>query len=399
MDENINVETQNEESNLNKALKAARDKDYNSAISILKSELETNESSYLHSLIASYYIKLNEINKARESLDKALKKLPIYHGVYFLLGNLDYRDKNYSRAINYYFVTLLNQMDYPYANLNLACSYSKLGLNYQAFKAYERYIKYDENVDSIEYNEVKESLNNGAQISKRYIEEGKKAFALNDFNRACKFYGKAIKHYPTKNVLLNLANMFFADKNYEKALYYYENAYILSGSNKNFIHKMALCYDKLEKYDYAYAYYDLFINSNDSKIDYSNVMNRMLVIKTKFGANSDELIKQHLTLGEEYEINANYELAICEYMNYYVLTKRNDKEIAQKIKDLNHFLNLEKYYIKNAFKAVDMYFEKREFDEAESLCNKICKVAKHTSSDYVNAQKYKYKIILAKGGH
>lgn len=398
MNENVVVEAQEEESNINKALKAAWNKDYNSAIDILKNELLANETSYIHSLIASYYIKLNEINKAREHLNKALKKLPIYHGAYFLLGNLEFKDENYAHAVNYYLVTLLNQMDYPYANLNLAVAYSKLDLNYQSFKAYERYIKYDEDVEAIEYKEVKEKLSHGVELSKRYIEEGQKAFAINDFNRACKFYGKAIKHYPTKNVLLNLANMFFADKNYEKALFYYQNAYVLSGTNKSFIHKMALCYDKLEKYDYAYAYYDLFINSNDSKLDYSTLMNRMLILKTKFASDGDE-VQNHLTLAEEYELNANYELALCEYINYYVLTKRSNTAISQKIKDLNHFLNVEKYYIKNAFKAVDMYYEKREFDEAEKLCNKICKVSKRTSSDYVNAQKFKYKIILAKGGH
>lgn len=397
MDDNVIIEVQ-EESNIDKALKAAWDKDYSSAISILKNELTTNETSYIHFLIASYYIKLDDINKAREHLNKALKKLPVYQGVYFLLGNLEFKEKKYAHAINYYFVTLLNQMDYPYANLNLAVAYSKMGLKYQAFKAYERYIKYDEDVESIEYIEVKKILKHGIELSKRYIEEGKKAFVSNDFNRAVKFYGKAIKHYPTKNVLLNLANMFFADKNYKKALEYYEKAYILCGNNKSFIHKIALCYDKLEKYDYAYAFYDLFINSNDSKLDYSNIMKRMLVIKTKFAIDGDE-VKSHLTLAEEYELNANYELALCEYMSYYVLTKRNDKGISQKIKDLNHFLNLEKYYIKNAFKAVDRYFEKREFDEAERLCNKICKVSKRTSSNYVNAQKFKYKIILARGGH
>lgn len=397
MDDNVIIEVQ-EESNIDKALRAAWDKDYSSAISILKNELTTNETSYIHFLIASYYIKLDDINKAREHLNKALKKLPVYQGVYFLLGNLEFKEKKYAHAINYYFVTLLNQMDYPYANLNLAVAYSKMGLKYQAFKAYERYIKYDEDVESIEYIEVKKILKHGIELSKRYIEEGKKAFVSNDFNRAVKFYGKAIKHYPTKNVLLNLANMFFADKNYKKALEYYEKAYILCGNNKSFIHKIALCYDKLEKYDYAYAFYDLFINSNDSKLDYSNIMKRMLVIKTKFAIDGDE-VKSHLTLAEEYELNANYELALCEYMSYYVLTKRNDKGISQKIKDLNHFLNLEKYYIKNAFKAVDRYFEKREFDEAERLCNKICKVSKRTSSNYVNAQKFKYKIILARGGH
>ncbi len=397
MDDNVIIEVQ-EESNIDNALRAAWDKDYSSAISILKNELTTNETSYIHFLIASYYIKLDDINKAREHLNKALKKLPVYQGVYFLLGNLEFKEKNYAHAINYYFVTLLNQMDYPYANLNLAVAYSKMGLKYQAFKAYERYIKYDEDVESIEYIEVKKILKHGIELSKKYIEEGKKAFVSNDFNRAVKFYGKAIKHYPTKNVLLNLANMFFADKNYKKALEYYEKAYILCGNNKSFIHKIALCYDKLEKYDYAYAFYDLFINSNDSKLDYSNIMKRMLVIKTKFAIDGDE-VKSHLTLAEEYELNANYELALCEYMSYYVLTKRNDKGISQKIKDLNHFLNLEKYYIKNAFKAVDRYFEKREFDEAERLCNKICKVSKRTSSNYVNAQKFKYKIILARGGH
>ncbi|UKI40394.1 MAG: tetratricopeptide repeat protein [Candidatus Melainabacteria bacterium] len=84
MDENVIVEAQEEESNIDKALKAAWNKDYNSAIDILKNELTTtNETSYIHSLIASYYIKLNEINKARESLDKALKKLPVYQGSIF----------------------------------------------------------------------------------------------------------------------------------------------------------------------------------------------------------------------------------------------------------------------------------------------------------------------------
>ncbi|UKI40395.1 MAG: hypothetical protein L6V95_09360 [Candidatus Melainabacteria bacterium] len=72
-----------------------------------------------------------------------------------MLGNLEFRDENYAHAVNYYLVTLLNQMDYPYANLNLAVAYSKLDLNYQAFKAYERYIKYDEDVEAIEYKEVK----------------------------------------------------------------------------------------------------------------------------------------------------------------------------------------------------------------------------------------------------
>ena len=48
MNENV-VEAQKEESNIDKALKAAWSKDYNSAIDILKSELNVNETSYIHS--------------------------------------------------------------------------------------------------------------------------------------------------------------------------------------------------------------------------------------------------------------------------------------------------------------------------------------------------------------
>lgn len=398
MNENVIIETQNNLSNIDKALMAATSGDYKSAIELLQTELSQNDTSYIYSLIASYYIKINDNLNARQCLNKALKKVPIYHGVYFLLGNLEIVDENYARAINYYFVTILNQMDYPCANLNLAVAYSKLNLYYQSFKAYERYIKFDNDYDSVEYKEVKETLRHSAELSKRYIDEGKKAFSLNNFDKCVKFYGKAIKHYPTKNVLLNLANMFFADKNYEKALYYYENAYILSGNNKSFIHKIALCYDKLGKYDYAYTCYDLFINSHDLKADYSNIMNRMLVIKTKFPDNEEEL-KTHLTLAEDYESNANYELALSEYTTYYILTKRKDNYIAQKIKDLKQFLNPEKYYIKNAFSAIETLYEKRNFDEAEKLCNKILKVSKRTSSDYINAQKFQYKIILGRGGH
>ena len=73
MDDNVIIEVQ-EESNIDNALRAAWDKDYSSAISILKNELTTNETSYIHFLIASYYIKLDDINKAREHLNKALKK-------------------------------------------------------------------------------------------------------------------------------------------------------------------------------------------------------------------------------------------------------------------------------------------------------------------------------------
>lgn len=397
MNEKIIEKDNPEKTNIDKAIEAAKNNDYVNAINILKLEPESNKSSYVYSLIASYYIKLNDNDNALNNLNEALKKVPVYNGAYFLLGNLEMINGNYSRAINYYFITLLNQIDYPCVNLNIGVAYSKLNLYYQSLKAYERYIKYDENYDLNEYKEVKETLNRNIEISKKYIMKGKEAFSLNDFEKCVKLYAKAVKHYPSKSVLLNLANLFFADKNYEKALDYYENAYILSGSNKSFIYKMALCYDKLEKYDYAYSYYDLFINSNESKLDYSNIIQRMLYIKTK--AFDDESVNRHLTIAQEYENNANYELALSEYTNYYVLTHRINSNILQKIKDLKQFVNPDKYYIKNAFKAIDCFFEKRKFDEAEKICNKICKVSKRVSSDYLNAQKYKYKIILARGGH
>ena len=111
MNEKIIEKDNPEKTNIDKAIEAAKNNDYVNAINILKLEPESNKSSYIYSLIASYYIKLNDNDNALNNLNEALKKVPVYNGAYFLLGNLEMINENYSRAINYYFITLLNQID------------------------------------------------------------------------------------------------------------------------------------------------------------------------------------------------------------------------------------------------------------------------------------------------
>ncbi len=127
-DSSLNPKSQQSEINakkepLDEASELFAQKNYQQALLKLfetRKQYEVNLAS-VENFIAFNYLELNEIDKTREAAERALKLNPFSSQAYATLGEIYYRDKNYSEAKKMFEIAL---------RFNSANNFAKTGLEY-----------------------------------------------------------------------------------------------------------------------------------------------------------------------------------------------------------------------------------------------------------------------------
>ena len=141
-------------------------------------------------------------------------------------------------------------------NLNLASAYNKKGFRIKATKYFEKYLQYETKATSKEYLLIKHTIANltaKVDFFTRKLEEYK---AKRDIKTIAALYLKMIATYANlPNIYANIAEIFFFDKNYEKALEFFLTVYLNYPHTPKILLDVAnLCF-LLNKPSYAYCYY------------------------------------------------------------------------------------------------------------------------------------------------
>ncbi len=371
-----------------KKLEAARNHymsgDYQAALKLYLSLLNTNISYKLYHRIGKCYYKMGDIKNAEENFEKSVSLEQGDNPSYIYLGNIAYRKEDLKRAIYNWACAFAYRPDDESVCLNLATSYFSCGMKFQSIFYYEKYLKYAQKNGS-SYSAVKLSLDEYTKIGNEFLQKAKVSIAKKDYKATIEFLTFAYKNLPTSyDINFMLGTAYLAENDNMHAMIYLKQAYCINNKSIESLKMLTSVFINLGDYTAAYCVLrrilPLVIN------DQEEYLKTMQVIKELNSTYDEQSYIGHKEWGDNYFRENNFHFALFEYENCTLLSEDMKQKLADKIERLKLFINpeaniakinLEKantFYKKGDFKLADKYFSKvMVFSDPESQEYKIAK--------------------------
>lgn len=364
-------------------------KNYQEALNLLLDAAHKNANSDIYVDIGSCYFMMNAQKEAYEYWNKAINLDSRNSKAYANLGNLYYKNGQIEMAISYWLVVLISRPEDATTCLNLAIAFDKKNMRFESIKYFEKYIKYAENKSSEDYIKVKSKLSHCFNVANQYLNFGVNFQAEGEDKKAAACYFKSLANYPNlSKTNLNLGSIFFSDKNLELAIKYWKTASHIDPNYDKIYSNLAISYDLMKKFDYAYCYYHRYMNYViNNKEEYYKANRRLLKIKPYLNDHA-ELIGKHLELAKEHIANSEFYDAIDEFKNYSILKPEEQNTYKDIIAKLESYLNPEISIIANCFEIGNGLIKEERFSEAKHYFFRVMKLS---SPQYLEFSKAKAK--------
>lgn len=369
---------------------------YSEALKLLLDTTNKTVNAEILIDIGNCYYMLNGQKEALEYWNKAIELDPKNAKAYTNLGNLHYKNNQIEMAISYWLVALITKPEDSKTSLNLAVAFDKKDMRFESIKYFEKYIKYEKEKHSEEYMRIKSNLQHCFDVASQYLEHGVKYQSEGDNKTAAACYFKSLANYPNlSKTNLNLGSIFFEDKNLELAIKYWKMAGYIDPNYDKIYSNLAISYDLMKEFDYAYCYYYQYMNFNISnKEEYYKTNKRLLKIKPYLN-NHKDLIEKHLTNAKKHLANNEIYEAIDEFKNYSILKPEDAKTYKELIKKLESYLNPELDIIANCFEIGNNLIKEKNYSEAKPYFWRIMKLS---SPQYLEYSKAKAKYAQCEKG-
>lgn len=360
---------------------------YNEALRLLLDALNTSVNAELYIEVGNCYLKLQNYNEALEYFNKATNIDPRSSAAYSSIGNVYYKKGQAEKAISFWLAALVTKPEDYSTLLNLAIAYNSKSMQFEAVKYFERYLKYAEEQDSQNYNQVKQSVEQRLHTANEYLNLGMQYHSQNEVQKALDCYLTSWDSCPnlfTTN--LNLGSIFFADKKLDLAIKYWKVASYIDVNNAKVYSNLAISYDMATQFDYAYCYYNRYMNLiiNDRE-EYYKANKRLLKLKPYINEN-EYLIDIHLDRANEYLANAQYFDAIDEFKNYSILCPEKNHEYKELIKKLESYLNPELDIIVGCLEKGTLLMNSGRYAEAKPYFYRVMVLSSPQYSEYSKAR-------------
>lgn len=364
-------------------------KNYREALKLLLDASTTNADSEIYVDIGNCYYMLDGQKEALEYWNKAINLNPKNSKPYTNIGNLYYRNGEIEMAISFWLVSLISRPEDENTNLNLAIAFDKKNMRFESIKYFERYIKYAENKSSAEYVKVKNKIQYCFNVANQYLNFGVKFQSEGLDKKAAACYFKSLANYPNlSKTNLNLGSIFYSDKNLELAIKYWLAAMHIDRNYDKIYSNLAISYDLMKKFDYAYCYYYQYMNYViGDKDEYYKANRRLLKIKPYLNEHP-ELINKHLELAKEHIARSEFNDAIDEFKIYSILKPEEHQEYKDIIKKLESYLNPELEIIARCFEIGNDLINEVRYSEAKPYFWRIMKLS---SPQYLEFSKARAK--------
>lgn len=362
---------------------------YREALKLLQDALHTSADAGLYVDIGNCYFMLNDQKEAVDYWNKAIQLDPKNAQAYANLGNVHFKHNEVEKAISFWLVALISKPEDGNTNLNLAIAFNQKGMRFESIKYFEKYIKYSEDKTSKEYLEIKQNISHCFHVANEYLTIGAQLHSEEQEKKAAACYFKSLANYPNlSKTNLNLGSIFFTDKNLELAIKYWKTAAHIDPNYGKIYSNLAISYDLLKQFDYAYCYYYRYMNFIMSdKQEYYKVNQRLLKIKPYLNENP-KIIDKHLEKAEEHLANSEFYDAIDEYKNYSILKTEEQQTYKDMIKKLESYLNPELSIISSCFEIGNKLITEGKYTEAKPYFFRIMKLS---SPQYLEFSKAKAK--------
>lgn len=362
---------------------------YNDALKLFLDVSMTSSKSEVYVNIGNCHYMMGEQKEALEYWNKAIAMDNKNAQAYANIGNLYYKNKQVERAISFWLVALISRPEDANTCLNLAIAFDEKSMRFEAIKYFERYIKYCENKNSEEYIRIKNKIQHCFNIANQYLTFGVQFQAENNNEKAAACYFKSLANYPNlSKTNLNLGSIFFSDKNLELSIKYWLTASHIDPNYDKIYSNLAISYDLMKKFDYAYCYYNRYMNYIISdKEEYYKINRRVLKIKPYLN-DHPELIDIHLQLAKEHIAKSEFYEAIDEFKNYSILKPEEQQNYKSIIKKLESYLNPEASIIESCFEIGNNLISEGNYSEAKPYFFRVMKLS---SPEYLEFSKAKAK--------
>lgn len=362
---------------------------YREALKILLGSINLNSDSETYLDIGNCYYMLNEYNEAIEHWNRAIELNPKNSKAYSNMGNLYYKQGQLEKAISLWLVALISCPEDADTNLNLAIAFNQKMMRFESIKYFEKYLKYCENKSNEDYVKVKQKIQHCFYVANQYLTMGAKLQSENQDKKASACYFKSLANYPNlSKTNLNLGSIFFTDRNLELAVKYWKIASHIDPNYDKIYSNLAISYDLMKEFDYAYCYYYRYMNFvMGDKEEYYKANRRLLKIKPYLNEHPD-LIAKHLKLAKEHLANSEFSEAIDEFKNYAILNPAEAHEYKDMISKLESYLNPELSIIASCFEIGNKLINESRYAEAKPYFLRIMKLS---SPQYLEFSKARAK--------
>jgi len=370
--------------------------------------------------LGNFYYSLGSSEKAiyyhTESLNLAEKSnMPYFMGVGQLnIGNIYYQDEQYKKARELYSESLktahlTNDTEGKIKGLiNVALCNEQLGLQDSA------------KVEFLRARQLSELLGDTAFIAmtanylgKHFLNNGENKDAINWLNIAFNLASKTDNWRELYMSNFNIANYWFENRNYEKALTYFETAYNTASNMESVIFQkdasegLWKSYEKLKKYEKAF---ELLITYNVYKdsIFNSEKQSQIIAVEGKFNLNLKEnqiesqkqIISQQEKILEQERWNKIFIIIVALLLIILVISIYNRKKIRQqkeKSELIRQNLTVERdllqlqmnpHFIFNALNSIQSFISENDSFMAELFLSKFARLMRYyldsSSEKWVN---------------
>lgn len=369
------AQRQYEEGNFREALK----------LFLSSAHLTSDPDTYLE--IGNCYYMLNEPSEAIEYWNRAIGLNPKCAKAYSNMGNLYYKLGQTEKAISFWTVALISKPEDSQTCLNLAIAFNQKEMRFESIKYFEKYLKYADESSSKNYQEIKVKIQHCQSVGEQFLKLGVQCQIDGDDKKAAACYFKSLANYPNlSKTNLNLGSIFFGDKNLELAIKYWKAASHVDPNYDKIYSNLAISYDLMKEFDYAYCYYYRYMNFliND-KEEYNKANKRLLKIKPYLNSHP-ELTSKHLGLANEHLANNEFYEAIDEFKNYSILKPEEQKMYKDMIKKLEIYLNPERDIIETCFELGDKLIIEGKYSEAKPYFARIMKLSSPQHLEFSKAR-------------
>lgn len=372
---------------------------YKEALAVCEADSQISNTAYGQVLIGNCYKQLGDKISAMSHWRKAIEISPLEPSSYINIANHLYSTGNVNEAILNWHIAGSIMPENPTISLNLANAYNKKGSRIKSTKYFEKYLRYEKNINAPSYIKTKQvfaNLTAKVDFFAKTVEEYK---LQKDLKTIAALYLKMISTYANlPNIYANIAEIFYFDKNYEKSLEFYLLVYIYFSHTPKVLLEIANLYYILKQNSYAYVYYHRAVKNLPEGTSYFNK------VKSKLSSLSSvlrdpELIETHLQKAREAESNNEYELAIDEYENFLILSESEDGGIQQIIDRYKIFVNPEPFVISVLYNQIPDLMNRKKLNTCVELCDRIMTMSTQNSKEVVYAMKCKAdckRIIIAR---
>ncbi len=354
--------------------------DYQAALKLYLSLVNTNISYKLYHRIGKCYYKMNDFKNAEENFQHSVSLEKDENPSYFYLGNICYKREDFKQAIYNWACYFAYKPEDETVSLNLATSYFSCGMKFQSIFYYEKYLKYAKDRGQV-YQSVRKSLYEYQKIGNDFTQKAKSSIKRKDYKTAIEFLTFAYKNLPTSyDINLMLGSAYLAENDNMHAMIYLKQAFCLNNKSVEALQLLTSVFINLGDYTAAYCALNrllpLIINNQKeylNKMKFINELNSTFDEKSYIG---------HKEWGDNYYRENNFHFALYEYENCMLLSEKMKEELGDTVKKIRQFIYPEESIIRTSLEKADTLYKKKDFETANKYFSKVITLSSPDSQEY-----------------